>query len=57
MKKVISLFGLFAYIVGTIGGFGYAAYCKAWFIACCVAALGVMAFPTLLKFWKELNNE
>lgn len=56
MKKVISLFGLFAYIVDTIGGFGYAAYCKAWFIACCVALLGWFAFPKAKEFFNELNS-
>lgn len=56
MKKVLSLFGLFAYVVGAIGGFGYAMYSKAYFIGICVLALAAMAFPTLKKFWKELNS-
>lgn len=44
-KKILSFFELCAYAVGTIGGIGYACYCKAYFIAVCVVALAAMAFP------------
>ena len=56
LKKFGYFFALFAYAVGAIGGFGYAAYCKAWFIAICVVVLAVMAFPTAKKFFNNLIN-
>lgn len=54
LKKIGYFFGLCAYAVGAIGGFGYSAYCKAWFIAICVVALAAMAFPTAKKFFNGL---
>lgn len=56
MKKLLNFFGFFAYIIGAVGGFGYALYCKAWVISICIVALAVMAFPTFKKFWNELNS-
>jgi len=55
-KKILRFFGLFAYAVGAIGGFGYSMYCKAYFIAVCVVVLAVMAFPTAQKWFKELTD-
>lgn len=55
MKKIGYFFGLFAYIVGSIGGFGYAAYCKAWFIAVCIVVLAYMAFGTAKGWFKGLT--
>lgn len=46
-----------AYVVGAIGGFGYAMYCKAYFIAVCVIALAVMAFPTVKSCYNKLINQ
>lgn len=57
MKKFLYFFGLAAYAVGSIGGFGYAAYCKAYFIAVCVVALAVMAFPTVKSLFNKLMNQ
>ncbi len=57
MKKVLDFAGLCAYVVGAIGGFGYAMYCKAYFIAVCVAALAAMAFPTAKKFFLDLLDD
>lgn len=56
MKKAFYFFGLAAYAVGTIGGFGYACFCKAYFIAACVAALAVMAFPKAKEFYHKLTD-
>ncbi len=56
LKKFGYFFALFAYAVGASCGFGYAAYCKAWFIAICVVVLAVMAFPTAKKFFNNLIN-
>lgn len=57
LKKIGYFFGLCAYTVGAIGGFGYACYCKAYFIAVCVVALAVMAFPTVKSFYNKLVNQ
>lgn len=54
-KKLLSFFGLAAYAVGTIGGFGYCAYCQAWVPAVAVVLLGVMAFPTAREFFRNLT--
>ena len=55
-KKILKFFGLFAYAVGAIGGFGYAMYCKAYFIGVCVVVLSAMAFPTAKKWFKDILN-
>lgn len=54
MKKFLYFFAMCAYGVGAIGGFGYALYCKAYFIAACVVALAVMAFPKAKEFYNKL---
>ena len=56
VKMILYFLAIFAYIVGTIGGFGYAMYCKAYFIGICVLVLGVMAFPTAKSFFKKLTE-
>ena len=55
-KKFLHFFGLAAYAVGSIGGFGVAMYDKEYVIGVCVAALAVMAFPTAKKFFKDLTE-
>ena len=52
MDKFLRFFGLGAYAVGAIGGFGYSLYCKAYFLAICVVILTGMAFPTAKKWYK-----
>ena len=42
------------YILGAIGGFGYAVYSGAYLIAVAVVALSVMALPTAWKCFKDL---
>ena len=54
LKKIYCFFVLCAYVLGALGGFGWAAYNKAWLIAVCVAALAAMAFPYVRKAFKEL---
>lgn len=56
MKKILCFFGQCAYVLGSVGGFGYALYSKAYLIAVCVAVLAVMAFPTAKK-WYHLMME
>lgn len=54
LKKLVYFFAMCAYGVGAIGGFGCALYCKAYFIAVCVAVLAAMAFPTVKMFCHKL---
>lgn len=53
LKGIISMFLLMLYAMGSIGGFGYAMYCKAYVIAAAVLIVAVMAFPTIRKVFKE----
>lgn len=58
MKKYfVAFFWLIVYLVGLIGGVGYAAYCGAWVIAVCTALLGVMAFPVAKEAFKILRDK
>lgn len=54
MKKLVSFFGACAYVLGAIGGFGYALYSKAYLVGICIVVLAVMAFPTMKKFVQDL---
>ena len=56
MKKFLYFFGIAAYALGAIGGFGYAMYSHAYLIGICVVILAVMAFPTLKKFYLKLTE-
>lgn len=53
-KEIISFIILALYILGAIGGFGYAVYSGAYLIAVAVIALSVMAWPTAWKCIKDL---
>lgn len=53
-KEIFSFFILALYILGTIGGFGYAVYSDAKVISVAVLALAVMAWPTAWKCIKDL---
>ena len=53
-KEIISFLILALYILGAIGGFGYAMYSDAKLIAVAVLALAVMAWPTAWKCIKDL---
>lgn len=52
LKGIISMFLLMLYAMGSIGGFGYAMYCKAYLIAVAVLVLAILAFPTIKKVFK-----
>ena len=54
---MVSVLLLFAYIVGAIGGCGYALYSKAWFVAICVLILAVMALPTVVALVRRLTED
>ena len=56
MKNFIAFVCLCAYVMGAIGGFGYAVYEGAYPIAAGVAALSVMSFPTVKKHFNELTE-
>jgi hypothetical protein len=52
--KIFSFILFFAYIMGSIGGVGYALYCKAYVISVAVIVLAAMAFPVFKKHWNNL---
>ena len=54
MKKFLSLIILALYVVGSIGGIGYASYCGEYLVAFAVFALSVMAYPTARKYHKKM---
>ena len=56
IKKFGYFFGICAYALGSLGGFGYAIYCKAYLIAVAIIVLAAMAFPTLKKFFNKLTE-
>lgn len=51
MKKFLQFFEMVAYILGAIGGFGYALYSRAYLIAICIVVLAWMAWPEFRKCW------
>lgn len=48
---------LCAYVLGAVGGFGYAMHNKAYLIGVSVILLSLMAFPTVKKAWREYQDE
>jgi len=56
LKKIGYFFGLCAYALGVIGGFGCAMYVKSYAIAAAVIVLAAMAFPTVRTFFKKLTE-
>lgn len=57
MKKLFAFVCLCAYVMGAIGGFGYALYGGSWPIAIAIVILAVMAWPTAVNQWRVLNPE
>ena len=57
MKKFVYLLGLFAYVVGLVGGVGYAIFCKAYIIAICVVFLAALGFPVAKKWLYSLLDK
>lgn len=53
LKGLLQFITLALYVLGAIGGFGYACYSGAYLIAAAVLALAVMAFPTAKRIFKE----
>lgn len=54
MKKLLSFFALCAYVMGVIGGIGYACYSHAYLIALCVGITGYLAFPKVKECFHDL---
>ena len=55
-QKILALVMLFLYAIGTVNGIGYSLYIGEWVTAISVAVLSVMALPTAVKCWEELNS-
>lgn len=54
MKKVFNIVMMALWVLGTIGGFGYACYSEAYLIAVGCAACGYMAWPTVKEYFNGL---
>lgn len=55
-KQFLSFIGICAYVMGTIGGFGFSVYGGSWPVAIAVLILAFMAWPTAFNYWKYLND-
>lgn len=53
LKGLLQFITLALYVLGAIGGFGYACYSGAYLIAVAVLVLAVMAFPTAKRIFRE----
>ena len=56
MKKIWSFLGLCGWVLGVIGGIGYAWYSHAYLIAVAVAFLGSLSFDKVRGFVRELTE-
>lgn len=56
MNKVLAFFIIIVYVLGTIGGFGYALYGGSWPIAIAIVILGALAFPKVKEAFKTLTS-
>jgi len=52
-KQILRMVILMAYVMGAIGGTGYALYCHAYVIAIAVVVLAVLAFPVVKKIFQD----
>jgi hypothetical protein len=55
-KKLFFFFMLCAYVLASIGGFGYAVYGGSWPIAIAIVALSYMAFPKAKEYYTKLTE-
>ena len=53
LKGLLQFITLALYILGAIGGFGYACYSGAYLMAAAVLVLAIMAFPTAKRIFQE----
>jgi len=56
MAKVYYFIMLCLYVVGVIGGIGYAIYCGAYPVAVGVAATGFLAYPKVKECFDKLTE-
>ncbi len=56
MNKIFSFIMICLYLLGLLGGIGYAIYNSAYVIAVGVAALGYMAFPKVKECFNDLQS-
>ena len=56
MKNLVSSVVICLWILGTIGGVGYAIYGGSWPCAVGVAVNAILALPTVKKHWDYLNS-
>ena len=56
MNKIVSFLMICLYVLGAIGGVGYAAYCGAWAIVIGVIGLAYMAWQVLCDNVKNLTK-
>jgi hypothetical protein len=56
MSKIFAFVKFCAFILGAVGGFGYAVYGGSWPIAAAIIILALMAWPEFENAWKELTN-
>ena len=52
-KQILRMVILMAYVMGAVGGTGYALYCRAYVIAIAVVVLAVLAFPVVKKIFQD----
>ena len=57
LKKIAAFAAVCLYILGSIGGLGWALYNKSYLIAVAVAALAARAVPTRLKAIEHLTGK
>lgn len=55
MKKVLNFAVIALWVLGCIGGVGYAIYGGSWPIAAGCAINGILALPTVKKHFEELT--
>lgn len=55
-KDFLKFFAICAFGFGALGGFGYAAYSGAWFIAFCIVILAILAWPTVKGYHRALRG-
>lgn len=54
MKKMIAFIEVCAFVIGALGGIGYAVYGGSWPIAVAIVIMAVMAWPTFKGAYKQL---
>lgn len=56
LTKLPYFFGMFAYLVGVVGGLGFALTSRAYVIAAAVAVLAYMALPKFREYIEKLMS-